>query len=165
MNLEYLPNQGFILNSVKIEWNLERDTVRKRLGNKHKSDDQIIDVAEFFDGDESKNIDQKRDIYESFYSEDDSFFLSYDQNNLLMELEVHSGFDIILDGIKLEFGNEILDYVKKFQMKGIEWTEIESGNYLMPILKANIMHSESLGGDGTGLRYFYGALDIGHLTE
>ena len=165
MNLEYLPNQGFIINSVKIEWNLERDSVRNRLGNKHKSDDRIIDVAEFFDGDKSKNIDQKRDIYESLYSKDDSFFLSYDQNNLLTELEVHKGFNIILDGVKLEFGNEILDYIKKFQIKGIEWTEIESGNYLLPILKANIANSESLGGDGTGLRYFYGALDISHLTE
>jgi hypothetical protein len=39
MNLKYLPNQGFIINSVKIEWNLERDSVRNLLGNKHKSDD------------------------------------------------------------------------------------------------------------------------------
>lgn len=165
MNLEYLPNQGFIINSVKIEWNLERVSVRKRLENKHTSDDRLIDVAEFFDGDKSKNINLKRDIYENLYSENDSFFLSYDQNNLLMELEVHSGFDIILDGIKLEFGNEILDFIKKFQNKGIEWTEMESGNYLLPILKANIANSESLGGDGTGLRYFYGASDISHLTE
>jgi hypothetical protein len=165
MDLEYLPNQGFIINSIKIEWNLERDSVRNRLGNKHKSDDRIIDVAEFFDGDKSKNIDQKRDIYESLYSQDDSFFLSYDQNNLLTELEVHSGFNIILDGVKLEFGNEIMDYIKKFQIKGIEWTEMENGNYLLPILKANIANSELLGGDGTGLGYFYGALDISHLTE
>jgi len=40
MNLEYLPNQGFIINSVKIEWNLERDSVRNLLVNKHKSDDR-----------------------------------------------------------------------------------------------------------------------------
>ena len=144
---------------------MERDSVRECLDNKHKSDDRLIDVSQFFDGDKSKNIDQKRDIYENLYAENDSIFLSYDQNNLLTELEVHSGFDIILDGVKLEFGNETLDFIKKFQEKGIEWTEMESGNYLLPILKANIANSESLGGDGTGLRYFYGALDISHLTE
>ena len=165
MNLEYLPNQGFIINSIKIEWNLERDSVRKHLENKHKSDDRIIDLAQFFDGDKSKNIDQKRDIYKNVYSENDSFFLSYDQNNLLMELEVHSGFDIMMDGVKLEFGNEILDFIKKFENKGFEWTEMESGNYLLPKLKANIANSESLGGDGKGFGYFYGALDISHLTE
>ena len=42
---------------------------------------------------------------------------------------------------------------------------MESGNYLLSILKVTIANSESLGGDGTDLNYFYGALDISQLTE
>lgn len=165
MNLEYLPNKGFIINSVKMEWNQDRDSIRKCLDNKHKADDQIIDMAQFFEGDESKNIDQKRDIYQSLYSENDSLFLSYDQNNLLAELEVHNGFVILIQGVRLEFGKEIMVFIKQFEIKGIEWIEIDSGNYFLPKYKISIAHSESLGGDGTCLSYFYGALDVSHLRE
>lgn len=35
---------------------MERDSVRKRLENKHKSDDRLIDIAQFFERDKSKNI-------------------------------------------------------------------------------------------------------------
>ena len=33
MDIEYLPNKGFILNSVKIEWNNERKSVREKIDN------------------------------------------------------------------------------------------------------------------------------------
>jgi len=165
LNLEYLPNHGFIINSTKIVWNSKRDSVRKLLDNKHQADDRVINVAEFFDGDKNKNIYQKRDIYKDIYSKNDSLFLSYDQNNLLTELEVHNGFNILVDGISMEFGNEILNVVKQFRDREIECTEIENGNYLLSNLKMTIANGVSLGGDGTFLKYFYGAKDISHLME
>lgn len=165
MDIEYLPNKGFLLNSVKIEWNTERNSVREKIGNKHKEDDRTIDIAQFFDGDESMNILQKRDVYENLNSKNDMLFLNYDKNNKLRELEVHSGFNILIDNIRLDFGNEISDFIKQFQIKGIEYSETEKGNYLLPKLKITIADSESMGGNGTGLSYFYATSDISHLTE
>lgn len=165
MDIVYLPNKGFILNSIKFEWNYERNSVREKLGNKHTDEDRIIDVAEFFDGDETMNIHQRRDIYENLNSKNDLMFLNYDKENRLIDLEVHYGFDIIIDNIRLDFGNEILDIIKQFQKNGIEYSETEKGNYLLPKIKITIADSESMGGDGTGLSYFYATSDISHLTE
>lgn len=163
--VEYIPNVGFIFNSKQLEWKTSRIDVRKKLNVKFKDDDRTIDVAQFFDGDESMNIHQKRDIYENLNSKNDMIFLNYDKNDKLTELEVHSGISILIDNIRLEFGNEISDYIKQFQKNGIDYSEIEKGNYLMPKLKITIASSESMGGDGTGLSYFYAASDISHLTE
>src|SRR5690606_11141824 len=165
MDIEYLPNEGFILNSIKIEWNDERNSVREKIGNKHKEDDKTIDVAQFFDGDESMNIHQKRDVYENLNSKNDMLFLNYDKDNKLRELEIHSGFNILIDNIRLDFGNEISDFINQFQKNGIEYSETEKGNYLLPKLKITIADSESMGGNGTGLSYFYATSDISHLTE
>ena len=68
---------GFILDSMEIKWNSERNSVREKIGNKHREDDKIIDVAQFFDGDERKNIHQKRDVYENLNSKNDKLFLNY----------------------------------------------------------------------------------------
>ncbi|WP_303317329.1 hypothetical protein Q4Q34_01390 [Flavivirga abyssicola] len=165
MDIEYLPNKGFILNSVKIEWNDERNTVREKIGNRHKEDDKTIDVAQFFEGDESMNIHQKRDVYENLNSKNDILFLNYNKDNKLKELEVHSGFDILIDNIRLGFGNEISDFINQFQKNGIEYSETEKGNYLLKKLKILIADSESMGGNGTRLSYFYATSDISHLAE
>ncbi|TXD80532.1 hypothetical protein ESY86_20665 [Subsaximicrobium wynnwilliamsii] len=165
MDIEYLPNKGFILNSLKFEWNNERNSVREKLGMKHKEEDKIIDVAEFFDGDESMNIHQKRDVYENLNSKKDMLFLNYDKENRLRDLEVHYGFDILIDNIRLDFGTEISDLIKQFKNIGTEYSELEKGNYFLPKLKITIADSESMGGDGTGLSYFYATSDISHLTK
>ena len=165
MDIEYLPNKGFILNSLKFEWNNERNSVREKLGMKHKEEDKIIDVAEFFDGDESMNIHQKRDVYKNLNSKKDLLFLNYDKNNRLRDLEVHYGFDILIDNIRLDFGTEITDLIKQFKNIGTEYSETEKGNYFLPKLKITIADSESMGGEGTGLDYFYATSDISHLTK
>ena len=165
MDIEYLPNKGFILNSVKFEWNNKRGSVRGKLGMKHKEDDKIIDVADFFDGDESMNIHQKRDVYENLNSKKDVLFLNYDKENRLRDLEVHYGFDIIIDNIRLKFGTEISDLIEQFKKNGIEYSELEKGNYFLPKLKITIADSKAMGGVGNELSYFYGTSDISHLTE
>ncbi|WOD43464.1 hypothetical protein [Hwangdonia lutea] len=165
MDIEYLPNKGFILNSVEIQWNEERNSVREKIRKKYKEDDKTIDVAQFFDGDESMNIHQKRDVYENQKSENDLLFLNYDKDGKLRDLEVHSGFDILIDNIRLNFGNEILDVINKFNEKGIQHIETEKGNYLLAKLKITIANSKSMGGNGNGLSYFYATSDISHLTE
>ncbi len=111
------------------------------------------------------NIHQKRDVYENLNSDNDMLFLNYDKDGKLKELEVHSGFDILVNNIRLDFGNEILNFLNQFQKHGMEHFETEKGNYLLPKLKMTIADSESMGGNGTGFSYFYATSDISHLTE
>lgn len=165
MNIEYLINEGFIFNSIKIEWNNDRNSVREKFKNKHKEADKIIEIAHFFEGNENMNIHQKRDIYENLNSKNDILFLNYDKDDKLRELEVHSGFDILINNIQLVFGNEISDFLNQFQKIGIEYSETEKDSYLLPKLKMTIADSESMGGNGTGLSYFYASYEISHLTE
>ena len=163
--IEYIPNIGFILNSKKIEWKSDRQVVRKELKLKFKDNDRTIDIAQFFNGDETKNIHQKRDVYENIFSKNDLLFLNYDKENKLRDLEVHYGFDIIIDKIQLDFETEISDFIRQFQSIGIEYSELKKGDYLLPKLKITIADSESMGGDGTKLSYFYATYDINHLIE
>ena len=85
MKIEYLPNLGFLFNSKNIEWGNDRDSVRKKLGNKYKVDDRIIDLADVYDGDESKNINQKRDLYSFGILKKGKMVLNYDENNKINE--------------------------------------------------------------------------------
>jgi len=163
--IEYIPDVGFIINSTKIEWKNDRQNVRTELKLKYRTEDKTIDIAQFFDGDESMNITQKRDVYENVKSKNELLFLNYDNENNLRDLEVHSGYDILIDNIRLEFGKKISDLIKQFQKNGIECTETEKGNYFLPKLKISIADNASMGGKGTELSYFYASSDVGHLTE
>ncbi len=104
-------------------------------------------------------------MVENMNTDKDMLFLNYDQNNKLTELEVHYGFDVLIDNVRLQFGKEISDFIRQFHKLGIEHSEIESGDYIFPKLKMTIADNESMGGNGTGLSYFYGTSDISHLTE
>ncbi len=165
MKIEYLPNLGFSFNSKNIEWGNDRDSVRKKLGNKYKVDDRIIDLSDIYDGDESKNINQKRDLYSFGIFKKGKMVLNYDENNKINEIEIHSGIDISINSINLKFGINISNFINEFKKNKIEFLETEKGNYLFPKLKMVIANSESLGGNGNSLDYFYASSDISHLTE
>ena len=64
MTIEYVPSEGFKLNSDIFNWGDDRESVREKLKNQHKEDDRIIEMAKFFDGDTGHDIEQRRDIYE-----------------------------------------------------------------------------------------------------
>ena len=46
-----------------------------------------------------------------------------------------------------------------------EIVELEEGNYLFKNLKISISNSESSGGEGNALSYFYASHNIDHLLE
>ena len=165
MHLEYLPNKGFILNTISINWQEKRNAVRETIGKTFKEDDTIIDVSHYFDGDESMNIHQRRDVYETLNSLKVLVFLNYDHDNKLKEIEVHAGLNVMIDDIKLQFGKDLSEQLNQFQNKGIVYTEIEEGNYLIAELKMTLANSESMGGDGNDLTYIYLSSDISHLSE
>ena len=165
MILEYQPNKGFIINSVELQWGESRDSVRRKLDFQHQEDDRTIELAQFFDGDESQNIKQRRDIYRNSYNTTNSFFLSYDENHKLEQLEVHEGIKIVVGNFILRFDQDIDAYISALSEIDSENQELDDGNHLFPNLKLTISNSESNGGEGNGLNYFYASVDINHLTE
>ncbi|UTD14791.1 hypothetical protein [Tenacibaculum mesophilum] len=165
MTLEILPDKGFKLNSEFFYWSDERKSVRQKLKTHYKEDDRVIEMSQFFDGDTNHNIDQKRDIYEDTNGMKNYFFLSFDKDNKLCDLEVHWGIKILIDNIEMEFGKDIDIYLNHLKLKGYDFKEIEQGNYLFEKLKITIADSESTGGEGNGLSYFYFGQNIKHLIE
>ena len=165
MLLKIIPNKGFSLGPNKFHWNENRDTVRKKLNFSFTKDDRIIDLAYLFDGNESSNIDQKRDIYQNVNNSKNYFFLNYNEHNCLEELEVHSGLKIMINDLLLEFNKDIQTQLQELQNKGHNYIKLEEGNYLFKGLKITIASSESCGGEGNGLSYLYASNSINHLTE
>jgi len=165
MILEIFPDKGFKLNSESFNWNDERKSVREKLKNQHKEDDNVMEMSDFFGGDTSHDIIQKRDIYEDINEMKNYFFLMYDKENRLNELEIHWGIDTKIDNIQMEFDKDINLYLNELKSKGYEFNEIEEGNYLFKKLKITIANSESIGGEGNGLSYLYAGKDIEHLTK
>ncbi len=165
MKLSILPDSGFELNTERFNWSEDRASVRQKLQHTHKEDDRLIEMAHFFNGDKSHDIDQRRDIYHDINGTKNYFFLNYDKENRLSELEVHSGINVWIDTIELIFEKDIKNYLNQLKSLGYDFTEIELGNYVFESLKISIADSKSIGGEGNGLAYLYSGKDIQHLIE
>jgi hypothetical protein len=165
MKLELLINKGFRIKSDTFSWNENRASIREKLKNQHSEDDRIIDMSEYNDGDSSHNIDQKRDIYENINDDENYFFLSYNQENQLDEIEFHWGVEIQINDSSLKFDEDIDNYLNELKLQGHNFKEIEEGNYLFRSLKLTIANADSTGGEGNGLSYLYASQNISHLLD
>ncbi|WP_420551970.1 hypothetical protein [Tenacibaculum aiptasiae] len=165
MILEILPNKGFKINTDIFNWNEDRKLVRQKLKDKHKEEDETIEVSQFFDGDTSHNIEQRRDVYQNIKEEENYFFLNYNKNNQLQELEIHWGVKVKINKIEMEFGKDITSYLNQLSSQGYEFKEIEHGNYLFKELKIVIANAEAMGADGNGFSYIFTTQDIEHLIK
>nr|WP_294779722.1 hypothetical protein [uncultured Flavobacterium sp.] len=154
MKIEVIPNIGFVIDDKDFNWESDRATLRKNLENQHRENDN-----------KRNNIIRRRDIYKDINDNKNFFFLNYDEEEKLESLEVHSGVTITINKIELIFEKDINEYLKLFKSHGEYYTEIEDGNYLFQNLKITIANSESMGGNGNGLSYFYTSKSIEHLIE
>lgn len=163
MRIIYFPNTGFQIDTIAFNWKEDRSSVRIKLLNTHKEDDRIIEMSEFFGGDTSHNMEQRRDIYKDIKGAVNYFFLSYDAADRLCELEVHWGIEIKVKNIDLKFEEDINEPLKRLERIGEKYLENEEGDYLFENLKMTIANAESIGGEGNNLAYFYCAENIEHL--
>lgn len=152
MRFTYLPNLGIEILSEKILWNESRENIRLKLNQSHKDDDMEIDNSDFFDGDTSFNIIQKRDIYQDFENEGNLFFFNYDDENKLSEIESHIGIELTIGNTKIEIGEDINRAIEKLEYS---YSKNDDGNYFFTELKLNIANDEYMGGDGNSLSYIY----------
>ena len=152
MEIKYIPNLGIEIDSEKIFWEDNRKEIRLKLRNLHKENDFEMDNSESFGGDNSFNIVQKRDIYENIKNEENLFFLNYNNENELTEIEFHIGIKLNIGNETIEIGEEMISVLEKLNYSNIG---DEDGNFFLEELKLNISNDEFVGGDGSGLSYIY----------
>ena len=154
----YFPGIGFEIESRKINWGEKRNLIRQALAEEFHQDDGMIDNSEFFDGDASYDVVYRRDIYNNFKT-------IFDGDDFLTEVEIHRDFKISVSGITLTFGEDIAELINQLKKIDGQITELEPGQFLFRNLKMTIGNSESMGGMGNGLDYFYAAKDVEHLSS
>ena len=162
IHLTYFPDVGILLDKIKLDWGITRQKSRQLIDHDFKEDDRTFDFNSKGETDPNKIVHQKRDIYTNLYKGDNLFFLNYDRDNLLCELEVHHGFDILTNNIEFTF-NDTLDKIARL-LNAISKNIIqnEDGELLLPDLKMSISNSEFMGGEGNTVSYFYCAANIEH---
>ena len=164
MTLSYRPTTGITINGKEINWGEDRKTARKKVDFKYKADDRVIDLSQYNDGDASKNIDVKRDIYggtDSLYY----FFLNYTTSEVLDSIEIHWAAPVQIGPATLEFNERITVALDKLDQIDRHREQLSAGEFFYPKLKLVIASSEVMGGDGDGLAYIYCSDNVDHLRE
>lgn len=148
MILQCVPGKEIIIDNIRLPFGTQRDLVRAKLDNTHKEHNEDFWVDTAFVG-------YRRDIYDQLESKSTYFFLNYDENDLLTEVEVHRCKRIKLFDIEFNFTDEI-DLVAEELSHHSPITEHEEGTYFFKGLNICIMDERSMGGeDNKILSYFY----------
>ncbi|HWZ04594.1 MAG TPA: hypothetical protein VNX40_13345 [Mucilaginibacter sp.] len=156
LTISYTPNIGVIINEAHLNWGAQRELVRKLLNSNYQVQDRVYDDI---------GISQKRDIYKDYNGSNNFFFLNYDENNLLFELEVHAGADIMVGGVLLSFEKELSVIINDLQIISPLITKIRDGEYFFRDLQLTVSDQEAMGGEGNALGYFYCSVNTDHLIE
>jgi hypothetical protein len=160
ITLTYQPDKGVFIGDTLLLWGSDRQQVRRLLNDKFEIADNLIDL-----GDPTQNIVQHRDIYQNYQGQDNFFFLNFDENQQLTELEVHHGFIINVAGVVIDFSMHIdkaADLLEGISRDAIRFSD---GTYFFNDLKLTIASSGTMGGDGNQLSYFYCSRDVSHLAD
>ena len=163
MKIEYFPQLGFQIGSHSLKWLEARADIRQLLNDQHQCDDHTIDLSMAYDGDTSHNVNVKRDIYENWGDEQFSFFLNYDAEDRLKEIEFHVWGNIVTNKIQFQKGQDIRLVFNHLKELDPEARELEEGMFFSNKLAILVASDNALGGDGNGLGYFYAGLDVTHL--
>lgn len=158
MTIIYSVPKVISIDGIVINFNEERETIRRKLGNDYREDNQVIALGE----DNSDVIYQRRDIFKSLNFTGYYFFLIYNKKDLLNELEVHNCSMLQVNDFKFGFNDE-LNYVASELAKYSSVRKIDEGEYFFKEIKVSIMDKNKMGGEGSSLGYFYCSEDVSHL--
>ena len=163
--IRYRPNYSVTFGDTLLYWGMDRQEVRKLLFDKYKIGDNTIDLSKYNSGDNSQNIIQRRDIYKNYKGQNNYFFLNFDSSDKLRDLELHHGFDIVIDNVTIDFQMNIEKAANLLTSLSSDKKELSEGEYFFNELKVTIASAEALGGDGNNLAYFYCSSDVTHLVD
>ena len=165
VTLTYQPDKGVFFDDALLFWDADRQQVRTLLNGKFEIGDNVVDLSQYNNGDTSQNIIQRRDIYKNYKGQDNFFFLNFDTNDRLTEVEVHYGLDINIEDVKLDFATDIEKVTELLDSISDSKEQLSEGEYFYKNLKLTVGSSEGMGGEGRELSYLYCAKDVSHLIE
>ncbi|MEO6731292.1 MAG: hypothetical protein ABIN01_08740 [Ferruginibacter sp.] len=161
--LTYKFDKSVSFGDTILLWNTDRQQARTILNEEFKIADNVVDLSQYNNGDTSKNIIQRRDIYENYQGQDNFFFLNFDINDKLTEIELHRGFKIKIEGVEINFSMDVEKAAELLSNISGDKKQLSDGEYFFKKLKLTIASSEAMGGDGKELSYFYCSKDVTHL--
>jgi hypothetical protein len=159
ITLTYQPNKSVSLGGTLLLWGSDRQQVRRLLNGKYEIGDNNDLV------DPTQNIILHRDIYKNYQGQDNSFFLNFDKNEQLTEVEVHYGLNIKVADIVIHFSMDIKKAADLLYGISSDTVRLSNGEYFFKDLKLTIASSDTMGGDGNELSYFYCSKDVSHLID
>lgn len=147
MILQCVPCKEIVIDNIRLPFGTERSLVRAKLGNIHSEQNEERWMEEGF-------IELRRDLYDRRENSGSYFILSYDDQDLLTELEVNACKKIKLFDIEFNFSDE-LDLIAQELSHHSPITQQEEGGYAFGALNIYIMNEKSVGGeDERSLGYF-----------
>jgi hypothetical protein len=160
ITLTYQLDKGVFIDDTLLLWGSDRQQVRLLLNDKFEIADNVIDT-----GDTIQNIIQRRDIYKNYQEQDNFFFLNFDENDQLAEVEVHHGLEINIADVSIDFSMDIEKAAEMVEAISGDIKQLSDGEYFFRNLKLTIASSDAMGGDGNELSYFYCSKDVSHLVD
>lgn len=158
MIITYIKIDYFKFGEKLISFGSKRNDIREVLDVEYEIEDQVIS---FGDGEPPMNI--KRDVYQDskfrYY-----FFLNYDNDDFLEEIEVHYCEKIILPEFEINFHLNFNDLIRKM-MGNYNTKIISEGEILLLSLNMVMASDKKMGGESENLSYVYFAKNINHLME
>jgi len=160
MTFQYIPTKEFIVDHVRLQFGTHRDIVRVKLGLVYEEQNQFIQINELF-----APIIQRRDIYNRRNSTGDYFFLNYDKNDLLRDVEIHWCEKIQVYDFLFDFDCEI-DFIAAELSKYSHINKKGDGEYFFKDIHISIIDEMHMGGEEKStMSYFYCATDVSHLDD
>jgi hypothetical protein len=165
ITLTYQPDKSISFGDLLLSWGTDRHQIRRLLNDTFEISDNVIDLSEYNNGYTSQNIIQRRDIYANFQGHDNFFFLNFDNEDKLRDIEIHHGFEIKINGKVINFSMDIEKVAELLVDISDDKKLLSDGEYFFKDLKLIIASSDAMGGDGKELSYFYCSKDVTHLTN
>jgi hypothetical protein len=165
ITLTYESDKSISFGDILLLWGTDRHKVRQLLNGNFEINDNVIDLSQYNNGDILQNIAQRRDIYRNYKGNENFFFLNFDNEDKLRDIEIHYGLDININGEVINFSMDIDEVAGLLDNISSDKKNLSDGEYFFQSLKLTIASSEAMGGDGNKLSYFYCSKDVTHLTD
>ena len=165
ITLTYQPDKSVSFGDLLLLWGTDRHQIRQLLNDNFEISDNVIDMSQYNNGDTAQNIIQRRDIYRNFQGHDNFFFVNFDNEDKLRDIEIHHGLDIDINGKVINFSMDIEKVAELLNNISDDKKLLSDGEYLFKDLKLTIASSDAMGGVGNELSYFYCSKDVSHLTD
>lgn len=148
MVLECIPLKEIIIDKIRLPFGITRELARAKLGGVYEEQNEEI----LLEG-TTQPIIQRRDLYNQVESSD-FFFLHYDQDDQLTELEVHHCKRIKLFDIEFNFTDEAELIASELSHHAAVTQEL-TGHWHFPALHVYLMDEKYMGGEDSSLLGYF----------